>query len=382
MMPPDGSRDLRLDLLRGIANWAIFLDHIPDNRASWITMRHFGFSGASDLFVFISGWTATVAFGRAMSKQGFFAGASQIFQRVWQLYTAHVIVFVGYVVAVGDLARRFNIPDLTDRYNTSEVMQTPIEALRRGLILEFKPVYLDLLPLFIVLFGCFAPLLWLMLRRPNAALAGSFILYVLARHSGWNLPSWPEGVWPRNPFAWQFVFVLGAWFRSSGLEMVQGWVSGRRLFMIGGPYLVFALFMTLAGRFDSLGNILPGWLHDTFIPNDRISAAPYRVLHFVIIFLFVTRFISPDWPGLTWKVFDPLIKCGQHSLVVFCSGIFLSFFAWFALSLTQTRANTPEAVAEQIGLSLVGVGIMTLFAYYISWSKRLQETAPRRDHPF
>jgi hypothetical protein len=26
---PDKGRDLRLDLLRGIANWAIFLNHMP-----------------------------------------------------------------------------------------------------------------------------------------------------------------------------------------------------------------------------------------------------------------------------------------------------------------------------------------------------------------
>jgi hypothetical protein len=52
-LPPKG-RDLRLDLFRGVANWAIFLDHIPDNVVNWITTRNYGFSDAADLFVFIS----------------------------------------------------------------------------------------------------------------------------------------------------------------------------------------------------------------------------------------------------------------------------------------------------------------------------------------
>jgi len=56
---PDKGRDLRLDLFRGVANWAIYLDHIPDNVVNWITPRNYGFSDAADLFVFISGYTAS-----------------------------------------------------------------------------------------------------------------------------------------------------------------------------------------------------------------------------------------------------------------------------------------------------------------------------------
>jgi hypothetical protein len=59
ILPPKG-RDYRLDLLRGFANWAIFLDHIPNNAVNWITQRNYGFSDAADLFVFISGYTASM----------------------------------------------------------------------------------------------------------------------------------------------------------------------------------------------------------------------------------------------------------------------------------------------------------------------------------
>ena len=52
---PLAGRDLRLDLFRGLANWAIFLDHIPHEVLSSITTRNYGFSDAADLFVFISG---------------------------------------------------------------------------------------------------------------------------------------------------------------------------------------------------------------------------------------------------------------------------------------------------------------------------------------
>jgi hypothetical protein len=75
---PLPGRDLRLDLFRGLANWAIFLDHIPHEVLSAITTRNYGFSDAADLFVFISGYTAACVFGRMMIEQGYVAAASRL----------------------------------------------------------------------------------------------------------------------------------------------------------------------------------------------------------------------------------------------------------------------------------------------------------------
>ena len=73
VLPPRG-RDYRLDLLRGFANWAIYLDHIPNNAVNWITQKNFGFSDAADLFVFISGYTASFVYARMMLDRGFVVG--------------------------------------------------------------------------------------------------------------------------------------------------------------------------------------------------------------------------------------------------------------------------------------------------------------------
>ena len=67
----EAGRDLRLDLFRGLANWAIFLDHIPNNVVAWITMKNYGFSDAADLFVFISGYTVALVYSRTMGADGF-----------------------------------------------------------------------------------------------------------------------------------------------------------------------------------------------------------------------------------------------------------------------------------------------------------------------
>ena len=95
-------------------------------------------------------------------------------------------------------------------------MRNPADTLYHGLILSFKPVNMDVLPLFILLMLVFPPVLSAMLRQPNLTLAASFLLYLAARHFSWNLPAYPIGSWYFNPFCWQPLFVLGGWFALGG----------------------------------------------------------------------------------------------------------------------------------------------------------------------
>ena len=328
---PVYGRDLRLDLLRGIANWAIFLNHIPDNAVNWITTRNYGFSDGADLFVFISGYTAAIVYGRMMGDHGFLIAATRLAKRVWQLYVAHVMLLVIYAAAVGYVALRFQYDNILHEFNVMNLIHDPIETMIESLILRFKPYNLDVLPLYIVLMVLFPLVLWSMLRRPALTMLGSFALYFAARQFGWNLAAWPQGQWFFNPFCWQLLFCLGAWSALGGGMKLRPVINSQWLVYLGGAYLLFALVMTLAVTFESLRELIPGWLYGTFNRNDKTNLAPYRALHFVVLALLVVRFLPKDWKGLKWAAFDPLIKCGQQSLRVFCVGVFLSlprlFFA-------------------------------------------------------
>jgi hypothetical protein len=365
-------RDARIDLFRGIANWFIFLDHIPDNVVSWITVRNYGFSGAADLFIFISGYVASIVYARMTLERGFVVGASRIFKRVWQLYAAYVVLFVIYLVTITDVAARYAAPELIYEFNVAGVVDHPVRMLIYGLLLEARPLNLDVLQLYIVLMAFFPPVLWLMLRKPDLALAGSAALYVAARAFDWNLRSLPDGNWYFNPYCWQLLFVLGAWFALGGLEKSRTLLKSSMLFYLAIAYLLFALVMTMAGRFPKLGDMLPANLFFAFNPNDKVNLAPYRVLHLLAAIFVMTRFMPKDWPGLEWRIFRPLIVCGQQSLAVFCLGVFLSFAGHFALLLSW------GSLLAQILVSVSGVAIMTLAAYYISWSKRQDDPSEIR----
>lgn len=364
---PTSPRDLRLDLFRGLANWAIFLGHIPDTALTWLTTRNYGFSDGADLFVFISGYTATRVFGRTMRKRGFFIGATRLFRRVWQLYAAHVLLFVFYMTSVHFLAHNFNIPHLMDQFNVAGLMEDPVETMTQGLLLKLKPLNLDVLPLYIVLMGFFPPVLWLMLRYKNWVMLGSALLYLAARQYGWNFPSYPSGVWYFNPFTWQLLFVLGAWLVLGGASNLAFLIQSRLVLFLSVVYLLFALVMTLAAQITELRWIFPAGLFEAFNPNDKTNLAPYRVIHLASQILLVVRLIPVDWPGLRRPIFGPLIKCGQQSLEVFCVGVFLSLIAHFVLE------TVSYGYVSQLLVGCSGLGIMTGVAYYRSWSKRIDK---------
>jgi len=353
-------RDVRLDLFRGLANWAIFLDHVPNNVIAWVTTKNYGFSDAADLFVFISGYTVAFVYARVMSAKGFLAAAVGIRARAWQIYVAHILLFVFYVAAIGYVAQRYDHAHLLDEFNIRRLIADPIEFLKHGLLLEFKPFNLDVLPLYIVLMATFPPILWMLVRSPDLALAGSFAVYVAARSFGWSLASYPDGTWYFNPFAWQFLFAIGAWVSLDRRGFVDRLIRSRAVFWSAILYLLWSLVATLAERFDFAGE-LPAPVAELFVPNDKKNLGPYRILHFLFLALVVARLVPRSTAFLRLPVMRPALICGERPLEVFCTGIFLAFVAYFLIELVS------PSIAFLLLVSVAGIAAMTAVARYRTW---------------
>src|SRR5919205_685382 len=184
-------RDLRLDLFRGLTLWLIFLDHIPSNIVNWITIRNYGFSDAAEIFVFISGYTAAFVYGRTMEQRGVIVASARILKRAWTVYIAHVFIFVIFMAEIAYLTRNIENPLYSEEMGALDFIKEPGDTLIQALLLKFKPQFMDVLPLYIVLLLAFPPVLWLLLRAPTLALAGSVALYAASWEWGWNLPSYP-----------------------------------------------------------------------------------------------------------------------------------------------------------------------------------------------
>jgi hypothetical protein len=247
-----GERDLRLDLFRGVALWLIFLDHIPENIVSWITIRNYGFSDATEIFIFISGYTAAFVYGRAMRQRGFVLASARILRRAWQIYVAHIFLFTIFMAEIAYVAATFENPLYAEEMKILDFLKQPDITIFQALLLKFKPVNMDVLPLYIVLLLLFPPALFLLLRRPNVALTASAVLYAATWKFDFNLPAYPAGVWFFNPFAWQLLFVFGAWCALGGAEKLGGVLRSPIVVAIAIAYLLFAFFITLTWHIESL----------------------------------------------------------------------------------------------------------------------------------
>ena len=363
-------RDLRLDLFRGIALWLIFLDHIPSNLVAWGTIRNYGFSDATEIFVFVSGYTAAFVYGREMRERGFVIAGAHILRRAWQIYVAHVFLFAIYLAEISYVATSFENPLFAEEMNILDFLKQPEVTIVEALLLKFKPANMDILPLYIILLLLFPPTLWLLQFRASLALGASVLLYVLTWHFNWNLPSYPEGHWFFNPFAWQLLFVFGAWCALGGAQRLGAVLQSRVTLGVAVAYLLFAFVITLTWYLPGMGQYVPHRLEQLIYPIDKVNLDVLRFAHFLALAVVTVRFIPREWPVLKSRWLWAPIVCGQHSLEIFCLGVFLSFAAHFA------TVEISGAIWMQFLLSALGIIVMVAVAGLLTWYKRAEGRSP------
>src|SRR5271169_5998268 len=370
---PARHRDLRLDFFRGLALFFIYLDHIPANLVNWITVRNYGLSDAAEIFIFISGYSAAIAYGGVMRKRGFVLAAARILRRCWQLYVAHIFIFVIFTAQIAYVAARFNNPMFTEEMQIVDFLNEPHVTLVQALLLKFRPANLDILPLYIVLLLFFPIVLWALERRPSWVMAASLALYLFVQVTHVNLPAFPPGeTWFFNPLAWQLLFITGA---------LLGRVHGnpkpsvpRRPVLLWPAigYLVFGFLITLTWYFPRLEPYFPRQLGEIIYPISKTDLSPLRLIHFLALAYVTVTFVKPNTSFVAWPIFKPIVRCGQQSLYVFCAGILLSFSSHFLL------IELSGGVPMQILVSVGGIAIMIGLAYLIGWYRRADAAAAAR----
>src|SRR5262245_59480676 len=318
-------RDIRLDLFRGLALWFIFVDHVPTNVVSWFTVRNYGFSDATEIFVYISGYTAVIAYARMMQREGWLRAASRVYRRVWQLYVAHILLFVAFTAQIVWVSIARDMPSLIDEMELMGLGENPYQAIRAAALLKFRPVNLDVLPLYIVLLAAFPFVLPVVIRWPYAVIAASLLLYAATCRFEWNLPAYPENkAWYFNPLAWQVVFYVGAAMTMLGPQLA--WLDRWRtpISILAVLYLLFSAFIALSWHYNPLEQLVPAWVARQIYPIDKTNIDSLRFLHFLALAWLVRQLVPADAPFLRWRVFEPLRRCGEQSLLIFCIGTFLA----------------------------------------------------------
>jgi len=360
-------RDLRLDACRGLALWFIYIDHIPDNAFAWLTLRNYGFSDATEVFVFVSGYTCMLAYGGMLREQGWLTILARSLRRSFEIYAAFLLLVIAYLALIWVSGRSAYF----DTTNTRFFFENPGPALTHIVLLQYTPVNTDILPTFALLHLAFPLVLWLLISSATLALAASLLLYLMVQIYGWSIPAWPSGELYFNPLAWQMLFVFGAWCADQGGLRLKSFMRSSALLLLAAIYLAFSLFIALGWQIEPLQNLVPDFVSRLIYPINKSHLAPLRLLHFLALAFLVSRFVpaESDGPLKPWTA--ALIRCGENSLPIYCVSVLMSFTAFVIL----TRLS--GGLAMQAAVSVSGIMLLTLIASVLTWEAKRDRRGPK-----
>jgi hypothetical protein len=352
------SRDLRVDFFRGLALWWIYTDHIPGDVLGKYSLQNFALCDAAEVFVLLAGFGAGIAYGTTMNRQNYLYAAADTLRRAWTLYIAHIFLFVVYAAQVAYSAAALDRMFYLEEARLNVLADDPFRALLEALLLRFQPNLLNILPLYITLLLMFALALPL-LRWPRLLFLVSGAVYVVARVTGFNLPSWDDsGGWFLNPLAWQFLFMIGAILAYAPPRMPR----------VRWPLDTIAAAILVAGVviiwvIDNHPRILasmPTPVIRFLITQDKTGLHPFRLVSILSLTWVVVRIIPREASWLQSRYAAPFVLMGQNSLPVFCCGIFFGFMARLGL-------ETDDSAAMQLVVNVFGILAMLAVAGLAAW---------------
>ncbi len=356
-------RDLRVDFFRGLALWAIFVNHIPGNWMGYVTWRNYVLADATETFVLLAGYAAGIAYGRLMDRQGWFFAASRVIGRAGTLYVAHIFLLVVFAAQVGYSAAALDSGAYLDELHLDPFTQAPYRALLEALLLRYQPSFLNILPLYIVLLAMFAAALPL-LRRPWLMLALSFGLYAVVRRTDWSLPAWTGEDWFFNPLAWQALFFTGCalgYVPRGGKPLAvpfRWWLAaGCVVLLIAGAAASIIIYF----RWDIAEERLPQAVAGYLAGIDKTAMHPMRLASMLALAYLIAHGVPREAAWLRSPAAWPWVLMGQQALPVFCTGIVLSFLGRMALEVSD---RWPTQLGVNLAGPLILAGVAMLTAWY------------------
>ncbi|MBM3577755.1 MAG: hypothetical protein FJX40_08835 [Alphaproteobacteria bacterium] len=233
---------------------------------------------------------------------------------------------------------------LLAEHGRGTLFSDPLRGAIGILTLSHQIGYFNILPLYVIFMVATPALFVLGLRDRWKMLTASIGMYAIARVSGLNLPSWPDGgVWYFNPMSWQLMFALGMF---CGFGAQQGGISKYRAvywsahtFTLAAAVIVSNAFGLMPGLVDAAGQYLD-W--------DKTQLGTIRILDFTALaYVIYCSRMTARLKALT--IYPAASLLGRHALPVYCIGSVLSAVGQI---MTETFPASPLFDVLLIGMSL------------------------------
>jgi hypothetical protein len=380
-MPVARSRDLRLDFFRGLAMLIIFVAHVPGNSWTDYIPARFGFSSAAEMFVFCSGCASAIAFGSVFARRGWAIGTIRIAYRIWQLYWAHIGLFLVLVsISIATASLHIGTRDDTAAgLSLGAFAADGLDAIAGLMTLSLVPDLLNILPMYIVLLALVPFAMALSRISPLLVVAASAALWLMVQATGLNLPAGgaPGRAWLFDPFAWQLMFFTGFAFGMGWLPKPQ--LNHPALL----PIAATAIALSVPINFWAFTNNIPALLsvREWLIPDGIIATTRLAVLryaHFLCLAYVVLSFVDRFPKTIASPALAPVAAIGRQSLSTFVSSVALAWIAGRLLDVIG-RGFISAAAVNLIGFATIfAIARSTAWIKSASWSIEADRAAPQR----
>ena len=335
-----GRRDLRIDMLRGIALVMMVVAHTEILSAVNIfTWERFGLTTGAEGFVILSGFMLGMLNRQRLQKEVLLTVSWTLWRRAGKIYLVNLLIIL-IMLALSRLPfiNTFEVTHFVDRYSgtvwalfptTPQIKETWFNIV---LYLQIGPhqtqilgLYICLLlvsPIFLALLQQKHPL-WLLL----ASLSG-YVCYQL----------WPvrltvaefEFAFPL--LAWQLIYVSGmccGWYKDELMSLARTPVG----YFVMSVMVIYALIMMFIAQNHTNPFMPPALLMHVIAPADfnwfyhhlaaKNGLGPCRVLNDFCLMLLVYLVLTFCWQPLERLFGWFLIPLGQHSLYTFIVHVFV-----------------------------------------------------------
>jgi hypothetical protein len=374
--PGDSGRDLRIDMVRGLAVVLVVLNQVGMPSLFHLASQEaVGPVSGAELFVTLSGVVLGVAHRGRAGRSGLAAAVGSLWSRAFRLYRTALVVVLGVFALTllpgvdGRVVTTFPDPagpGPFDLYpNIHRLLDYPVPGfvLRDILLLRLGPSQLNVMGLYVVLL-LLAPLAVAALRHrlPLLLLAVSTGLYVLDAVR----PTVPLATQFQDPFpllTWQLLFVLGmtaGWYRARLLAWA-GTGVGRAvvaLAVLGHLGMLFLAWNNpvLSNAYDVRLALVPEAtstaVYDTWF--GRADLEPGRLLDVVLLLVTLYALLTVYWRPLERALGWFLVPLGQATLYVFVLHVF------FALAVANVPGLGPDTVLLNTLGHAVTLGVLWL----------------------
>lgn len=325
-------RDVRLDFFRGLGMFIILIAHITNNPWTLYIPARFGFSDATEMFIFCSGMASAVAFGAVFARAGFFMGLYRVVFRIWEIYWVHIATFMLTLAAMFIINRTgWFSRDEVNALNLAPFLKASGNQVIGLITLTYVPNYFDILPMYILILALLPVMVVLSRVSVYLAMAASVGLWLASTITNLNLPAeyWFSNnstrQWFFNPFAWQLVFFTGFAFMSGWLPAPP---RNRGLAIAAAAVLLISLpfaWHVIIGQSD----FIKTWRSDWRILIDKTDFGILRYVHFLALAYLAWFAAGLTGENLTRTPFMQELtriftRVGQQSLAVFASSIILA----------------------------------------------------------